>query len=243
MKHLKFLALFLLVLLVVFAGCKKKKCEQPEKPVPTSNSPVEYGSTITLSTTAVANATYSWVGPNGFKSSFQSPTIENANYSHEGDYSVTITVGECMSLPGTVKVSLKPLTTPCNPDKNTGKYASLPTTNYTSVSGGVNMVFNTYEATAATTMENMSIRFGTSGMPISGIYKIVNSAGTNIANNEVRITRTVTVMSMTSIFNASSGNLYVTKTGNSLSITFCDIEFVTTNTALNHSGSARIVID
>lgn len=243
MKHLKFLAFILLALFIVFAGCRKKKCEQPEKPIPTSNSPVEYGSTITLSTTAVANATYSWIGPNGYKSSFQSPTIENANYSHEGDYSVTITIGECMSLPGTVKVSLKPLTTPCSPDKNTGTYASLPTQTYTTVNGGVNMVFNTYEATAATSLENMSIRFGTSGMPISGIYNIVNSAGTNIANNEVRITRTLTVMSMTTIFNAASGSLYVTKTGNSLSITFCDINFVTTNTTLNHSGSARIVID
>lgn len=231
----------ILVLLVVLVSCRNK-CTQPEQPSPISNAPIEFGATLILNTTSVENATYTWIGPNGFKSNLQNPTIQNANFSHEGVYSVTVKVDDCMSLPGNVTVSLKPLETPCNPDNNTGTYASLPTT-YTIVSGYLNTLYNTYEVNASSTLDNMSIRFGTQNKPNKGIYTIINTEGNQIAQNQVRITRNVTIGTVTNVFNATSGDLYVTKSGNTLILTFCNINFVTTNTLLNHSGSARVVLE
>lgn len=54
-----------------------------------SNSPVCIGSSIEL--TANGGSGYSWTGPNGFTSNSASPTILNANSSHNGTYFCTIT--------------------------------------------------------------------------------------------------------------------------------------------------------
>src|SRR5205823_3479549 len=62
------------------------------------------GSTLNLSTPAVAGATYSWTGPNGFTSSSQNPSIANVTTAAAGTYSVTITVNGCTSTAGTTTV-------------------------------------------------------------------------------------------------------------------------------------------
>ena len=59
-----------------------------------SNSPACVGGTITL--TASGGTNYSWTGPNGFTSTDQNPIIPNANASHSGQYSCSITgTGGC----------------------------------------------------------------------------------------------------------------------------------------------------
>jgi PKD repeat protein len=76
----------------------------PATPAPTSNSPVCVGSTITLSTPAVAGATYAWTGPASFTSAVQNPTRPSATAAMAGTYSVTVTTNGCTSLAGTVAV-------------------------------------------------------------------------------------------------------------------------------------------
>lgn len=85
----------------------------PSTPTPSSNSPVCAGSTLNLTTTAVAGATYSWTGPNGFTSALQNPSIANATTAASGTYSLTITVAGCTSAAGTVAVTVNP--TPAAP--------------------------------------------------------------------------------------------------------------------------------
>jgi gliding motility-associated-like protein len=85
----------------------------PATPTPSSNSPVCVGSTINLSTAAVAGATYSWTGPGGFTSALQNPTRPGATLAMAGTYSLTITVGGCTSAVGTVVVVVNP--TPAAP--------------------------------------------------------------------------------------------------------------------------------
>jgi len=85
----------------------------PATPTPTSNSPVCVGSTITLSTAAVAGATYSWTGPAAFASALQNPTRPGATLAMSGTYSLTVTVGGCTSAAGTVAVTVNP--TPAAP--------------------------------------------------------------------------------------------------------------------------------
>ena len=60
-----------------------------------SNSPVCIGESINLMVTEVEGATYEWTGPNGFSSTEQNPTIDNATEADAGDYSVTVTVDGC----------------------------------------------------------------------------------------------------------------------------------------------------
>ena len=76
----------------------------PSTPTASSNSPLCAGSTLNLTSSLVAGATYSWTGPNGFTSTNQNPTIANSTLAMAGVYSVTATVNGCPSLAGTTSV-------------------------------------------------------------------------------------------------------------------------------------------
>ncbi len=85
----------------------------PATPTPSSNSPVCTGTTLNLTTTAVAGATYSWTGPNAFSSALQNPSIAGVTVLAAGTYSLTITVASCSSAVGTTAVVVNP--TPAAP--------------------------------------------------------------------------------------------------------------------------------
>jgi hypothetical protein len=80
--------------------------ETPSAPSAGSNSPVCEGTVLSLSATHIAGATYSWTGPNGFASSEQNPSINNAVIVNGGTYSVTATVNGCTSTAGDVEVTV-----------------------------------------------------------------------------------------------------------------------------------------
>ncbi len=75
-------------------------------PTASNNGPLCVGSTLALSTPAVAGATYSWSGPGGFTSGLQNPTIPGVTAVNAGTYGVTVTVGGFVSPPGTTVVSV-----------------------------------------------------------------------------------------------------------------------------------------
>lgn len=58
-------------------------------------SPVCYGTSISLNGFTVTNATYDWSGPNGFTSTEKNPLIPNATSVNEGWYKVKITSTAC----------------------------------------------------------------------------------------------------------------------------------------------------
>jgi len=61
-------------------------------PPASNNSPICSGQTLQLSSEPVANAAYSWWGPNNFASTLPNPTINNATPANAGIYYLTITV-------------------------------------------------------------------------------------------------------------------------------------------------------
>ncbi len=73
----------------------------------TSND-VCLGSTIQLNSDTIPLAVYSWLGPNGFASSQQNPSIANAVYPDSGLYIVTASVLGCLSTPDTVPIEVRP---------------------------------------------------------------------------------------------------------------------------------------
>jgi gliding motility-associated-like protein len=78
----------------------------PSAPTVSSNGPVCEGTTINLAASSIANATYSWMGPNGFTSFVQQPSIANATTAAAGIYSVTATVNGCTSTSATGTVTV-----------------------------------------------------------------------------------------------------------------------------------------
>jgi fibronectin type 3 domain-containing protein len=72
------------------------------------NSPIYAGMTLNLTASTVSGATYNWTGPNGFISTNQNPSITNTTSAAAGDYSATVSVGNCTSVPATVTVVVNP---------------------------------------------------------------------------------------------------------------------------------------
>jgi gliding motility-associated-like protein len=83
----------------------------PSAPTASSNSPVCEGTTLNLSASNIASATYSWTGPGGFTSTSQNPSISNMLLTNAGTYSVTATVSGCTSVAGTTSVTVNPIPT------------------------------------------------------------------------------------------------------------------------------------
>jgi gliding motility-associated-like protein len=86
----------------------------PTTPVLTSNSPVCTGQSITLTSSTITAATYSWTGPNGFTSTSQNPTLTNVLLAAGGTYSVVATVPGCGSS-ATATVAVTVNSTPSAP--------------------------------------------------------------------------------------------------------------------------------
>ena len=59
-----------------------------------NNGPLCHGSTLAL-TASVGAGTYSWIGPNGFSSALQNPSISNVATAASGNYSFSATVAGC----------------------------------------------------------------------------------------------------------------------------------------------------
>ncbi len=68
---------------------------RPSAPVAINSGPHCSGQALSLSSTAVSGATYSWTGPDGFTSTSQNPTIPAATVNSTGTYTVTAVVGVC----------------------------------------------------------------------------------------------------------------------------------------------------
>jgi PKD repeat protein len=83
----------------------------PAAPVAGSNSPVCAGSSINLTATTVAGATYSWTGPSAYTSTSQNPVIGISTTAMAGTYSVTASISGCSSAPATTTVVVNPLPT------------------------------------------------------------------------------------------------------------------------------------
>ena len=79
---------------------------QPSAPLAGSNSPVVQGTSINLTASTVAGATYYWTGPNAFTSSTKNPTIGNAQNFHSGTYSVVAIVNGCTSVVSNTNVQI-----------------------------------------------------------------------------------------------------------------------------------------
>ncbi len=69
--------------------------------------PTCLGDDLHLNAETIANASYNWIGPNGYTSTQQNPVIQNATQSNAGSYSVSITdTNGCVSALSTQNVTI-----------------------------------------------------------------------------------------------------------------------------------------
>ncbi|MBP6643683.1 MAG: hypothetical protein KA186_11375 [Flavobacteriales bacterium] len=78
----------------------------PGIPVISSNSPVCAGNTLSLTAEAIAGASFSWTGPNGFASNMPAVTIPGASAVNAGTYTVVAMFNGCAGPPATVNVQV-----------------------------------------------------------------------------------------------------------------------------------------
>jgi len=83
--------------------------EIPGVPIASADSVACEGGNLQLYATTVANATYSWTGPNGFTSTAQNPTLTNISPSINGTYTVSSTRNNCLSQTSSVEVVVNAL--------------------------------------------------------------------------------------------------------------------------------------
>ncbi|MDP9076471.1 MAG: gliding motility-associated C-terminal domain-containing protein [Bacteroidota bacterium] len=77
-------------------------------PKANSNSPICIGSTLKLSTSPVAKATYLWTGPNGYSNTSQNPPdITSVTKANTGVYSLVVQVNGCSSAVSTTTVDIR----------------------------------------------------------------------------------------------------------------------------------------
>ena len=96
------------------------------------------GQTVTLQTTA--EGTYSWNGPNGFTSTLQNPTIENATLANAGVYTLVVSnASECTAEASTTVVVNA---TPALTVSETATYCAGETVSLTAISDVTSFVWN-----------------------------------------------------------------------------------------------------
>jgi gliding motility-associated-like protein len=150
-------------------GCESQRTQVtvnviavPTTPVVGSNSPLCAGQTLNLTSNFYSGGVYSWTGP-GFTSSFQNPSIGNAQSNNAGTYTLIVTVGGCASQPASTTVVVNPLPT------LTGASAQNPTT-----CGGTNGQI-TLSGLAANT--SYTISYSLNGSPQTPLTLTSNNLG------------------------------------------------------------------
>ncbi|MCD6068203.1 MAG: hypothetical protein K0S33_3029 [Bacteroidetes bacterium] len=240
-----------LSILLILAGflltdCKKKKedpkpttpaCTTPATPVITGYNETPEGGTMTLTTAAVANASYQWTGPNGFSSSNDSVIIANFSAANAGTYSLTVNVSGCTSAAGTFLVNVGPA---CGVGDNTSTFTNGSTEFLQSVSNST-LPNGNYALTSTFTSRVITIEFGTTTEPASGIYNVNAGASGALAANEVRVLVTFNSGSPSGTYQATDSRVFVVKTGTQTATTLCPATFSPVSGGVSISGSARMI--
>jgi len=141
----------------------------PAAPTASSNSPICAGSTLNLTSSTVAGATYAWTGPNTFSSTLQNPSIAAATTLATGTYSVTVTVSGCTSGDATTSVTVNPIPTAPTASSNSPVCAGSPLTLSASTVAGAAYSW-TGPASFSSSLQNPTIASATTAE--SGTYSV-----------------------------------------------------------------------
>jgi PKD repeat protein len=166
----------------------------PNPPIPLINgsatpASICSGTNIVLTANNIAGASYHWTGPNGFTSSVRNPpALINSTPAMSGTYSLSVTVGNCTSLPATVSIVVNPM--PVTPTiSSTGICAGMSTTLTASGSGPVYEWFTT---ASGGTLIDTGATFTTPVLMTTTTYYVQSNGGGGCIGPRIGVTVTVT---------------------------------------------------
>jgi len=157
-------------------------------PTATANTPLCTGNTLNLSVTS--GDSYSWTGPNGFKSTAQNPYITNITAAAAGTYTVAVKTGNCTSTATTtVSVYAQPVAnagsdvTICEGDNTQlnasggSGYSWSPTTGLSDATVADPIASPTDTTTYTVTVSNSNACTSTATVTVNVLKKPVANAG------------------------------------------------------------------
>ncbi|MCS6905083.1 MAG: T9SS type A sorting domain-containing protein, partial [Bacteroidia bacterium] len=147
--------------------------EAPRNIRASATTPICQGENIRLGATDWPGALYQWRGPGGWTSSVQNPILTNASTLQSGTYTVIARVGNCMSVPSFVEVTVLPR--PVIRAGNTGPVCANAniTLTATSIAGAS---YRWYGPNGFTSNQNNPVLWNVQSHQ-SGIYSVVASIG------------------------------------------------------------------
>lgn len=164
------------------------------------------GATISLSTTAVTGATYTWTGPNSFSATGQTVTIPNATVAMSGMYTVTAVAGPATCVATTsVTVNPQPTLTVNTPTVCLGATATLNisgATTYNWLTAGTNPT----TGASVTSAPLITSTYFVEGIDANGCKDTIQATITITANPVVNAGTDITICQ------GSSTNLLATGT-------------------------------
>ena len=187
-----------------------------------SNTPVCVTDTLYLNASATPNGcSYAWIGPNGFTSNQQNPTIPNVTIANAGTYTCTAILNSCSSTPLSTTVVVNPLPNgTVTPSQSicAGQTITLTATGGTSYLWSTGATTSSISVTPSTTTTYSVVITGTGGCSISLSSTVTVSPipnGTVTPSQSICAGQTVTLT-------ATGGGTYLWSTGattSSISVT------------------------
>jgi hypothetical protein len=158
-----------------------------------NNGPVCVGTTLNLVSPTIANATYAWVGPNGFTSNLQNPSL-TYSLAAAGTYTLTVSMNGCSDVAYTKVIS----------DTREGLWSGATSTTW-SLAG------NWCSGVVPSTSTNVTIANGKPRYPLVNIGAgfarnviIANAASVVVDNQNLTIAGSI---SNSGIFNVANGTV------------------------------------
>jgi hypothetical protein len=229
MQHKFTLIAFLILFTGLLSGCSAgggSSCNDIMNPTVSSNAPVGQNDTLKLSIFGVDNGnTYKWKGSDGFTSNQQYPQIIHPSKGKNKYYTVEITTpGGCTYTDSIGGITITGPWAPCGLDSNTAQLDGVTYMSLRSVKGAVTGS-NTYQIQGTSTNSGVVVEFAGTLPPAEGVYTIQSSSGT-LATGYAKATITTTT---TGAWTPNSGSVYVSVDGSSITVSFCNLAFTSTN--------------
>lgn len=235
MRHKYILLAFVIGISGLLTGCggggatgggKETVCDLVRKPKISSNAPLGQNDTLRLTVFGIDEPkTFTWEGPNGFVSHESAPVIVNPP---KGDQTYTLSVetyGGCTYTATSEKIVVTGPWNPCGLDSNVVKINKVSQMSFNKVEGRTSSSNYVIEADNGG-LAMVDFEFPNNQPPTEGTYTVEANAGA-LSAGKARVTVNISTQSP---YTASSGTIYVAINGTTTMISFCGVNFTSTNT-------------
>lgn len=224
-----------LIMLLWSCSTKTNHCDVSFIPKVTTNTSVLAGDTLQLHVNRPSDVNlYNWYGPNGFSSHDSAPAIPGLSSVNAGRYHVDIiTNGGCIYSAVSDSIQVNAPIIPCSPGGNTGSISGIQDISFYYVSSGPNG--GTWAINANGSGGDLSVTFFGNTKPGVGIYSIQGGGGLS-GPGYVQVSFTAS----SSLWNASSGTVYVAVNNGKITATCCTTNLYSGTWNISTTGSFQV---